>query len=65
LPLPVLAVILSAAKDPDTLNITQTVRNLFNHEPAFALAVAVVFAVASPSTPKKPQQNRLSSPKTA
>jgi hypothetical protein len=32
LPLSGLAVILSAAKDPDTLHITQTARNLFNHD---------------------------------
>jgi hypothetical protein len=63
LPLLVLAVILSEAKDPDTLNITQTVRTLFNHEPAFALAVAIVFAVAFPSNSKKTSKIACQAPK--
>jgi hypothetical protein len=40
LPLSVLAVILNAAKDPDTLNITQAAKTIFNHEPVVALTVA-------------------------
>jgi protein-S-isoprenylcysteine O-methyltransferase Ste14 len=46
LSLSVHAVILSEAKDPDTLNATQTARPLFNHKPALAVAVVVALAFA-------------------